>query len=499
MVLDRGLGLPVLMASAEGGVDIEEVAAKHPEKILKVPVDPDAGPAAVPGPRAGLSSSASPATRPPRPRRSCSPWRRCSFDKDASLAEINPLVVTKKGEVLALDAKFDLRRQRPVPPQRRRRRCATRREENPAEVRAGKADLNYISLDGNIGCLVNGAGLAMATMDIIKYHGGEPANFLDVGGGVTAEGAIEAFRIILSDPKVKGVLVNIFGGIAKCDLIAEALVKAGRGGRLQGAGGGAAGGDERRQGPGDPEGRPGRAADDADGHRPDRRGEEGGRGGEVTRRRLMRRDDILRRLQEHPFRPFHVRLGNWTIHLIQHPELAMVGGSSIVIGIPRSGLGPGDIDDYMVVSLAVVADTDPENHPAHATSRRRRPGVTLTRTEADMATVSTPKMTAEEFYAWAEPPGERRPDVRTGPRGGRRSAAAQKRSRVPQLGRDQTAHGIRHPSGQRVSVDERYWHRGRAESRHPSRHGRHALPPPAGAGGPAADLRSGRPAGHPDR
>jgi succinyl-CoA synthetase beta subunit len=149
------------------------------------------------------------------------------LEKDGSLAEINPVVVTPNGDVIALDAKmtFDdnaLFRHPDVA------KLLDESEENPAELRAGKAGLTYISLTGNIGCLVNGAGLAMSTMDIIKYHGGEPANFLDVGGGVTAEGAIEAFRIILSDSRVKGVLVNIFGGIAKCDLIAEALVKAGR-------------------------------------------------------------------------------------------------------------------------------------------------------------------------------------------------------------------------------------------------------------------------------
>src|SRR5262249_32978944 len=146
---------------------------------------------------------------------------------DASIAEVNPLALTKKGDVVVLDAKFDFDdnaafRHKDLEPLR------DLGEENPTEVRAGKANLNFIQLTGNIGCLVNGAGLAMSTMDIIKYHGGDPANFLDVGGGVTAEGAIEAFRIILSDPKVKGILVNIFGGIAKCDLIAEALVKAGR-------------------------------------------------------------------------------------------------------------------------------------------------------------------------------------------------------------------------------------------------------------------------------
>jgi succinyl-CoA synthetase beta subunit len=149
------------------------------------------------------------------------------LSKDATLAEVNPLAITKKGDVVVLDAKFDFDDNALF----RHPDIAALRdlaEENPAEVRAAAANLNFIQLDGTIGCLVNGAGLAMGTMDIIKHHGGEPANFLDVGGGVTAEGAIEAFRIILSDPKVKGILVNIFGGIAKCDLIAEALVKAGR-------------------------------------------------------------------------------------------------------------------------------------------------------------------------------------------------------------------------------------------------------------------------------
>jgi succinyl-CoA synthetase beta subunit len=146
---------------------------------------------------------------------------------DASLAEINPLVVTKDGKLLAIDAKinFDdnaMFRHAEIAA------MADDSQERPLDVRAHKASLNYIALDGTIGCLVNGAGLAMATMDIIKLHGAEPANFLDVGGSVTSEGAIEAFRIILSDPNVKGILVNIFGGIAKCDLIADALVQAGK-------------------------------------------------------------------------------------------------------------------------------------------------------------------------------------------------------------------------------------------------------------------------------
>jgi succinyl-CoA synthetase beta subunit len=216
----------VLMASAEGGVEIEEVAARSPEKILKTAVDPDAGLHPFQARRLAYELGFT-AGQAPQAEAIMTALARVFLDKDCSLAEINPLVVTPAGEVLALDAKmtFDdnaLFRH----PELEELRDLT--EENPAELRAGKAGLSYISLNGNIGCLVNGAGLAMSTMDIIKYHGGEPANFLDVGGGVTADGAIEAFRIILWDPKVKGVLVNIFGGIAKCDLIAEALVKAGR-------------------------------------------------------------------------------------------------------------------------------------------------------------------------------------------------------------------------------------------------------------------------------
>jgi succinyl-CoA synthetase beta subunit len=226
VVLDRAIGLPVLMACAEGGVEIEEVAARHPEKILKEPIDPDAGLhpfqarelAFALGFQGGQVAQA---------EKVMTALVRVFLDKDCSLAEINPLVVTAKGAVQVLDAKitFDdnaLFRHPDI------ERLRDESEENPADLRAARAGLTYISLNGTIGCLVNGAGLAMSTMDIIKYHGGEPANFLDVGGGVTPEGAIEAFRILLSDPRVKGVLVNIFGGIAKCDLIAEALVKAGR-------------------------------------------------------------------------------------------------------------------------------------------------------------------------------------------------------------------------------------------------------------------------------
>jgi succinyl-CoA synthetase beta subunit len=214
------------MACAEGGVEIEEVAARHPEKILKEPVDPAAGLQAYQARKLAFDLGFR-GDEVAQAEKVMTALARVFVDKDCSLAEINPLVVTDRGAVQVLDAKmtFDdnaLFRHPDVAALR------DESEENPAEVRAGRAGLTYISLGGNIGCLVNGAGLAMSTMDIIKYHGGEPANFLDVGGGVTAEGASEAFRIILSDPRVRGVLVNIFGGIAKCDLIAEALVKAGR-------------------------------------------------------------------------------------------------------------------------------------------------------------------------------------------------------------------------------------------------------------------------------
>jgi len=226
MVLDRALGVPVLMASAAGGMDIEEVAHKTPEKIIKVPVSPEAGLQPFQARRLAFELGFT-GDQVDKAEKIMAALAKVYLEKDATLAEINPLAITKKGDVVALDAKIDfddnaLFRHKDVEALR------DLGEENPVEVRAGKANLNFIQLDGNIGCLVNGAGLAMGTMDIIKYHGGEPANFLDVGGGVTPEAAIEAFRIILSDPKVKGILVNIFGGIAKCDLIADALVKAGR-------------------------------------------------------------------------------------------------------------------------------------------------------------------------------------------------------------------------------------------------------------------------------
>jgi succinyl-CoA synthetase beta subunit len=225
ITVDRGRNTVTLIASAEGGVEIEEVAAKHPEKVLKVPLHPLLGLQGYQAREVAFKLG----FKDKMANQAASIMMNLSkvFNKtDAALAEINPLVVTKQGQLVAIDAKisFDdnaMFRQKDI------EILADESQEKPLDVRAKKANLNYIALDGTIGCLVNGAGLAMATMDIIKLHGGEPANFLDVGGGVTAEGAIEAFKIILSDPKVEGILVNIFGGIAKCDLIAEALVTAG--------------------------------------------------------------------------------------------------------------------------------------------------------------------------------------------------------------------------------------------------------------------------------
>jgi succinyl-CoA synthetase beta subunit len=223
-VLDRARGVPVMMASAEGGVEIEEVAATKPEAIKKAWFHPHLGlqrfQAAGLAAQIGMSGKQAKATAGIMVQ-----LARLFLDKDCSLAEINPLVETPAGEILAIDAKFNfddnaLFRHADIA------EMFDEAEENPAELRAKEFNLSYIALDGNIGCLVNGAGLAMSTMDIIKLHGGEPANFLDVGGGVTAEGAIEAFKIILADKAVKGVLVNIFGGIAKCDVIADALIKA---------------------------------------------------------------------------------------------------------------------------------------------------------------------------------------------------------------------------------------------------------------------------------
>ncbi|MDX2199251.1 MAG: ADP-forming succinate--CoA ligase subunit beta [Phycisphaerae bacterium] len=224
VVLDRAKRVPVLMASAEGGVEIEEVAKKHPDAIKKAWFHPHLGlqkfQTDALASQIGLSGDKAKAASDIMLK-----LGKLFLDKDCSIAEINPLVETKDGRILALDAKFNfddngLFRHADI------MEMFDPAEENPNELRAKEFNLSYIALDGNIGCLVNGAGLAMATMDIIKLHGGEPANFLDVGGSVTPEGAVEAFRIILSDSRVKAILVNIFGGIAKCDVIADALIKA---------------------------------------------------------------------------------------------------------------------------------------------------------------------------------------------------------------------------------------------------------------------------------
>jgi succinyl-CoA synthetase beta subunit len=226
ITLDRGRNTATMIASAEGGVEIEEVARKTPDKVFKEPLHPMLGLQAFQARELAYKLGFADKLAAEAAKLMAN-LAKVFFKTDASLVEINPLVVTKDGKLLAIDAKinFDdnaLFRHNDI------LAMADESQEKPLDVRAKKANLNYIALDGTIGCLVNGAGLAMATMDIIKLHGAEPANFLDVGGSVTAEGAVEAFRIILSDAKVKGILVNIFGGIAKCDVIAEALVKAGR-------------------------------------------------------------------------------------------------------------------------------------------------------------------------------------------------------------------------------------------------------------------------------
>jgi succinyl-CoA synthetase beta subunit len=224
MVTDRLSQRVVLMASSEGGMDIEEVAEKHPDLIHKVIIDPATGLtdadadaiAAKIGVPAGSIADA---------RKQLQGLYQAYWETDASLAEINPLILTGDGKVIALDAKFNfdsnaLFRHPEIVEMR------DVEEEDPAEVEASKFDLAYISLDGNIGCLVNGAGLAMATMDTIKLFGGEPANFLDVGGGATTEKVTEAFKIMLKNPGLKAILVNIFGGIMRCDVIAEGVIAA---------------------------------------------------------------------------------------------------------------------------------------------------------------------------------------------------------------------------------------------------------------------------------
>src|SRR5947209_6835469 len=224
MVLDRAAGVPVMMASAEGGVDIEEVAAKSPEKILKVPVSPELGLQPFQARRLSYALGFTP-EQAPAAEKIMHAVSKVFLEKDCSLAEINPLVVTPKGEVIALDAKmtFDDNALFRHPEVEALRDVA---EEDPAELRAAKCGLSFIKLNGTIGCLVNGAGLAMGTMDIIKYYGGEPANFLDVGGGANKDQVTEAFRILLGDQNVKAVLVNIFGGTMKCNTLAAAILAA---------------------------------------------------------------------------------------------------------------------------------------------------------------------------------------------------------------------------------------------------------------------------------
>jgi len=224
ILLDRATAAPVIVASTDGGVEIETVAAKSPEKIIREQIDPLAGLQSFQtrklAKQLGFES--------PQLKSASKLFEglyRTFIAFDCSMVEVNPLVVTTQGDVLALDAKFNFDDNALY----RHPEIAAMRdiaEEDPREVEASKHGLNYIGLDGNIACLVNGAGLAMATMDIIKFYGGEPANFLDVGGGATEEQVTEAFKILISDKKVKAILVNIFGGIMKCDVIAQGIINA---------------------------------------------------------------------------------------------------------------------------------------------------------------------------------------------------------------------------------------------------------------------------------
>ena len=231
VVLDRATSQVIIMASTEGGMEIEEVAHHSPEKIVKVAIDPVTGYQPFHGRKLAKALGLT-AEQTKEAVGFFNGVYRCFMEKDCSQVEINPLIVTKQGNLAALDAKmnFDdnaLFRHSDIVAMR------DLQEENAQDVEASKFELAYIALDGNIGCLVNGAGLAMATMDIIKLHGGEPANFLDVGGGASKEKVAHAFKIILKDPKVKAILVNIFGGIMKCDIIAEGVIAAARELQLQ--------------------------------------------------------------------------------------------------------------------------------------------------------------------------------------------------------------------------------------------------------------------------
>ena len=226
LLIDRVTSRVTIMASTEGGMEIEEVAAKTPEKILKVAIDPACGMQAFHARKIAFGLGLEGNQIKSAVKFLMAMYK--AFEQlDASIVEINPLVVTGAGDIIALDAKmnFDdnaLFRHKDIAELR------DESEEDPTELEAAKFDLNYVKLDGNIGCMVNGAGFAMATMDIIKLYGGEPANFLDVGGGASRERVTAAFKLILSDPNVEGLLVNIFGGIMRCDVIAEGVVAAAR-------------------------------------------------------------------------------------------------------------------------------------------------------------------------------------------------------------------------------------------------------------------------------
>jgi len=226
LVVDRATQRVCLMASSEGGMDIEEVAAHTPEKIHKVYIDPSRGLTDAEADDIATKIGV-PATSLSQARAVLQGLYRAFWEKDASLTEINPLILTGDGRVVALDAKMNFD---PNALFRHPEIVALRDldEEDPAEVEASRFDLSYIQLEGDIGCLVNGAGLAMATMDTIKLFGGEPANFLDVGGGATAEKVTEAFKLMLRNPRLAAILVNIFGGIMRCDVIAEGVISASR-------------------------------------------------------------------------------------------------------------------------------------------------------------------------------------------------------------------------------------------------------------------------------
>ncbi|HEY3602270.1 MAG TPA: ADP-forming succinate--CoA ligase subunit beta [Chthoniobacterales bacterium] len=226
VLLDRATAAPLVVASTEGGVEIEAVAEKSPEKITREPIHPLAGMQPFQTRKLAKQLGFSSAQLKPAAKL-FSTLYRTFIDSDCSMVEVNPLVLTKQGEVLALDAKFNfddnaLYRHPEIAAMR------DTAEEDAREVEASKHELNYIGLDGNIACLVNGAGLAMATMDIIKFYGGSPANFLDVGGSATEEQVTEAFKILIADRRVEAILVNIFGGIAKCDVIAQGIIDAGK-------------------------------------------------------------------------------------------------------------------------------------------------------------------------------------------------------------------------------------------------------------------------------